>query len=245
MSQPEFPTIDEWCDVLGRPIDDPAVIQVRIRIGNCEEYESSDGPGWRFNRQGVELNFRRQMGNILESVTMYGSGAEWSFLKYRGELPAGLKFRMHNEDAHELVGPLVHRNRWGDEFHPFGQFVIKLSYDDETWKLNQVTLMPAAMAVELGARLEIPAQQEASQLDGGTKEAADTEASEVDAAEIVSLLGLAVNDARVLLNFASVSQAASNDSRLSVSLGASWKPWPAVQASSWHSTPCGTTASRA
>ena len=56
MSQPEFPTIDEWCDVLGRPIDDPAVIQVRSRIGNCEEYESSDGPGWGFNRQGVELN---------------------------------------------------------------------------------------------------------------------------------------------------------------------------------------------
>ena len=175
---------------------------------------------------------------------MYGPGAEWSFLKYRGELPAGLKFRMHNEDALELVGPLVHRNRWGDEFHPFGQFVIKLSYDDETWKLNQVTLMSAAMAVELGARLEIPAQQEASQLDGGTKEAADTEASEVDAAEIVSLLGSAVNDAGVL-NFASASQAASNDSRLSVSFGASWKPWPAVQASSWHSTPCGTTASRA
>ncbi len=85
MSQPEFPTIDEWCDVLGRPIDDPAVIQVRIRIGNCEEYDSSDRPGWRFNRQGVELNFRRQMGNIW-SRSQCTAGSRVELLKHPGTI---------------------------------------------------------------------------------------------------------------------------------------------------------------
>ena len=243
MSKPEFPTVDEWCDVLGRSMDDPVVLQVRNRIGECEEAESSSGPCWSFNRQGVEINFRRQMGNAMESVDMYGSGAEWSFLKYRGELPAGLKFRMHYEDVLERVGPAVHRNRWGDEFHPFGQFVIMLSYDDETWKLNKVTLMLAAMAAELGARLEVPVRSGATEPEGGTVQAVDTKAVEVDAAQLVSLLGSAITDARVL-NSVSAFQIVSNGTRLRVSAGVSWKPWLAVPDSSCRSTPCGTTASR-